>query len=155
MLDAARALNDGKPLPRPHPRYGLGGARNYIDAQIHGRIEIARDIDEVHISMEELDQLPLPGSKDRLLAWMDGCNTTRRWARQHVRWPDAPLAVPLATRQSLGQLRTMDAQQPTRQPAAPADAPDEAMLAKARHWPRFIVHRGGVDTGMLSDTGAD
>jgi Protein of unknown function (DUF3626) len=50
----ARARGDARSI---HPNYGHGGRNNYIDAQVHARILLHRDVKEIHIDSRELQQL--------------------------------------------------------------------------------------------------
>lgn len=65
---------DGLPGPIP-AGYGAGGANNYIEAQIYGRIRFDRDVKEIHVSRAELDLLPAP-RRTRLIDTLKAANQT-------------------------------------------------------------------------------
>ncbi len=50
-----------------HARYGKGGVGNHIEAQVHGRVRLDRDVKEVHISRMELDQLHFAKQRDDVI----------------------------------------------------------------------------------------
>ncbi len=63
---------DGQVGPVPSG-YGKGGANNYIEAQVYGRIRFECDVKEIHISLAELNDLPTQ-KRDRLIATLAAAN---------------------------------------------------------------------------------
>ncbi|WP_377160570.1 DUF3626 domain-containing protein [Roseateles sp. UC29_93] len=55
-------------------RYGKGKKHGYIEAQIHGRLKLDRDVKEIHICRSELEQLQPESRRDALLKAMEKRN---------------------------------------------------------------------------------
>lgn len=64
----------GQPKSPPPSGYGKGGQNNHIEAQVHGRLVFGRDVEAVHVSMDELHQLTLPGQRDKAIEAMKAEN---------------------------------------------------------------------------------
>ena len=65
---------NGQPKSPLPSGYGKGGQNNHIEAQVHGRLVFGRDVEAVHVSMDELHQLTLPGRRDKAIEAMKAEN---------------------------------------------------------------------------------